>query len=179
MRANILINTDGINQPSVKPAPPDGGATVNLNNQSFVVTISANPSARALSALVRTLRALETKIELHGAGGFNHGHCTRSKLCVLLSQMALDQRELEIASQFTSKIEILSGAILAVDVLPENLFHLGQLSLGTLYVPTALQRISEVGIKDSVSVGHTMSMKLSFISRPKNLIWPSQTPKLG
>ena len=68
MRANISINTDGITQPSVKPAPPDGGATVNRNNQSFVVTISANPSARALSALVRTLRAFETKIELHGAG---------------------------------------------------------------------------------------------------------------
>ena len=90
MRANISINTDGITQPSVKPAPPDGGATVNRNNQSFVVTtISANPSARALSALVRTLRAVETKIELHGAGGLNHGHCTRSKLCVLLSQMAI------------------------------------------------------------------------------------------
>ena len=62
--------------------------------------------------------------------------------------MALDQRELEIAPQFTSKIEILSGAILNIDVLPENLFHLGRLSLGTLYVPTTLQRISEVGIKN-------------------------------
>ena len=179
MRANISINTDGITQPSVKPAPPDGGATVQPNNQSFVVTISANPSARALSALVRTLRAVETKMELHGAGGFNHGHYTRSKLCVLLSQMALDQRELEIAPQFTSKIEILSGALLDIDVLPENLFRLGQLSLGTLDVPTALQRISEVGIENLVSVGQTMSMKLSFIARPDNLIWPSQTPKLG
>ena len=94
MRANISINTDGITQQSVKPVPPDGGATANRNNQSFVGTISANPSARALSALVRTLHAVETKIELHGAGRFNHGHCTRSKSCVLLSQMALDQREL-------------------------------------------------------------------------------------
>lgn len=179
MRANISISTDGITQPSIKPAPPDGGATVKRNNQSFVVTISANPSARALSALVRTLRAVETKMELHGAGGFNHGHYTRSKLCVLLSQMALDQRELEIAPQFTSKIEILSGALLDIDVLPENLFRLGQLSLGTLDVPTALQRISEVGIENLVSVGQTMSMKLSFIARPDNLIWPSQTPKLG
>ena len=118
-------------------------------------------------------------MELHGAGGFNHGHYTRSKLCVLLSQMALDQRELEIAPQFTSKIEILSGALLDIDVLPENLFRLGQLSLGTLDVPTALQRISEVGIENLVSVGQTMSMKLSFIARPDNLIWPSQTPKLG
>ena len=168
MRANISISTDGITQPSIKPAPPDGGATVKRNNQSFVVTISANPSARALSALVRTLRAVETKMELHGAGGFNHGHYTRSKLCVLLSQMALDQRELEIAPQFTSKIEILSGALLDIDVLPENLFRLGQLSLGTLDVPTALQRISEVGIENLVSVGQTMSMKLSFIARPDN-----------
>ena len=103
----------------------------------------------------------------------NHGHYTRSKLCVLLSQMALDQRELEIAPQFTSKIEILSGALLDIDVLPENLFRLGQLSLGTLDVPTALQRISEVGIENLVSVGQTMSMKLSFIARPDNLIWPS------
>ena len=46
-------------------------------------------------------------------------------------------------------------------------------------VPTALQRISEVGIKNLVSVGQTMSMKLSFIARPDNLIWPSQTLKLG
>ena len=68
MRANISISTDGITHPSIKPAPPDGGATVKRNNQSFVVIISANPSARALSALVRTFRAVETKMELHGAG---------------------------------------------------------------------------------------------------------------
>jgi hypothetical protein len=53
------------------------------------------------------------------------------------------------------------------------------LSLGTLDVPSALQRISEVGIKNLVFVGQTMSMKLSFVARPDNLIWPSQTPKLG
>ena len=93
--------------------------------------------------------------------------------------MVPDRRELEIAPQFTSKIEILSGAILDIEVLPQNLFHLGQLSLGTLYVPTALQRISEVGIENLVSVGQTMSMKLSFNARANNLIWPSQTPKRG
>jgi hypothetical protein len=79
MHANISINTDGITQPSVKPEPPDGGASVKRNNQSFVVTISANLSARALLALVRTLRAVETKMELHGTGGYEHGHDTRSK----------------------------------------------------------------------------------------------------
>jgi hypothetical protein len=46
-------------------------------------------------------------------------------------------------------------------------------------VPSALQRISEVGIENLASVGQTMSMKLSFIARSDNLIWPSQTPKLG
>jgi hypothetical protein len=46
-------------------------------------------------------------------------------------------------------------------------------------VPSALQRISEVGIENLAPVGQTMSMKLSFIARPDNLIWPSQTPKLG
>ena len=179
MRANISINEDGITQPSVNATPPNGGASVKRNNKSLIVTISANPSARALSALVRTLRVVETEMELHGAGGYNHGHYTRPKLCILLSQLALDQRELETAPQFTSKIEILSGALLDIDVLPEDLFRLGQLSLGTPDVPTALQRISEVGIKNLVSVGQTMSMKLSFIARPDNLIWPSQTPKLG
>ena len=144
MHANISINTDGITQPLVKPEPPDGGASVKRNNQSFVVTISANPSARALSALVRTLSAVETEMELHGAGGYNHGHYKRPKLCILLSQMALDQRELKTAPQFISKIEILSGALLDIDVLPEILFRLGQLSLGTLDVPSALQRIREV-----------------------------------
>jgi hypothetical protein len=58
--------------------------------------------------------------------------------------MVPDRRELEIAPQFTSKIEILSGALLDIDVLPEILFRLGQLSLGTLDVPSALQRIREV-----------------------------------
>ena len=172
MRANISINTDGITQPSVKATPPDSGTSVKRDNQSFVVTNSANPSARALSALVRTSRAVETKMELHGAGGYEHGHYTRTKLCVLLSQMALDRRELEIAPQFTSKIEILSGALLDVYVLPENLFRLGQLSLGTLDVPSALQRISEVGIENLESVGQTMPVKLSFIARSDNLIWP-------
>ena len=118
-------------------------------------------------------------MELQSAGGYEHGHYTRSKLCVLLSQMALDRRELEIALQLTSKIEILSGALLDIDVLPENLFRLGQLSLGTMGVPSALQRISKIGIENLGSVGQTMSMKLSFIARPDNLIWPSQTPKLG
>ena len=46
-------------------------------------------------------------------------------------------------------------------------------------VPSALQRISKVGIANLAPVGQTMSMKLSFIARPDNLIWPSQTPKLG
>ena len=46
-------------------------------------------------------------------------------------------------------------------------------------MPTTLQRISEVGIENLLSVGQTMSMKLCFIARPNNLIWPSQTPKLG
>jgi hypothetical protein len=38
-------------QPSVKPEPPDGEASVKRNNQSFVVTISANPSACASPVL--------------------------------------------------------------------------------------------------------------------------------
>ena len=179
MRANILINRNGITQPSVNATPPNGGASVKHNNKTLIVTISANPSARALSALVRTLSAVETEMELHGAGGYNHGHYKRPRFCILLSQMALDQRELKTAPQSISKIEILSGALMDIDVLPEDLFQLRQLSLGTLDVPTALQRISEVGIKNLVSVGQTMSMKLSFIARPDNLIWPSQTPKLG
>ena len=121
MRANISINTDGITQPSVKPEPPDGGASVKRGNQSFFVTISANPPARALSASVRTLHTIETKVELHGAGGYDNGHFY--------------------------KVEILSGTLLDIDVLQKNLFRLGQLSFGKLDVPSALQRISEVGIK--------------------------------
>ena len=116
-------------------------------------------------------------MELHRASRLNHSHCTRSKLCVSLSQMALDRRELEIAPQFNGKTEILPGAQLNIHVLPENLFRLEQLSLGTLDVPSALQRISEVGIENLVSVGQTLSMKLSIIARLYNLIWPSQTPK--
>lgn len=46
-------------------------------------------------------------------------------------------------------------------------------------VPSALHRTSEVGIANLAPVGHTMSMKLSFIARLDNLIWPSQTPKFG
>ena len=70
MRANISINTDGITQPSVKPAPPDGGATVNRNNQPFVVTISANPSARAEGEWLATVyqAALTIRQPLHHHG---------------------------------------------------------------------------------------------------------------
>ena len=64
-------------------------------------------------------------------------------------------------------------------MLSVNFFQLVKLSLGTPDVPSALQRISEVGFENLVSVGQTMSIKLSFNARPDNLIWPPQTPKLG
>ena len=51
MCANISINAIGITQPLVNGLPPNGGASLKRNNKSLVVTISANPLARALSAL--------------------------------------------------------------------------------------------------------------------------------
>jgi len=179
MRVHITINADGITKPSVEPTPPDGGAHIKRDNKSFVVTLSANPTALALSVLIRSLRVVETTMELDGKGAFNRGNYTRSQLCIMLSQMALNRRESEFAPYFTSRIEILTGGLLDIDILPQNLLRLGQLSLGSLDVPTALLRASEADIQNLVSIGQTMSMKLSFIARPENLIWPSQTPQLG
>lgn len=122
---------------------------------------------------------IETEMELHRAGGNNHGHYTKSRICILLPQMAHDQRELEIAPQFSGKIETLSDALLDIGVSPEDLIRLGQLTLGALDVPSTLRRITKFDIKSQVSDGQTMSMKLSFIACPNNLIWPSQTPELG
>lgn len=179
MRVHITINADGITKPSVEPTPPDGGAHIKRDNKSFVVTLSANPTALALSVLIRSLRVVETTMELDGKGAFNRGNYTRSQLCIMLSQMALNRRESEFAPYFISRIEILTNGLLDIDILPQNLLRLGQLSLGSLDVPTALLRASEADIQNLVSIGQTMSMKLSFIARPENLIWPSQTPQLG
>ena len=164
MRAHITINADGITQPSVEPKPPDGGAHIKRDNKSLVVTLSANPTATALSVLIRSLRVVETSMELDGAGALNRGNYTRPQLCIMLSQMALNRRESEFAPYFTSRIEILSGGLLDIDILPQNLLRLGQLSLGNLDVPTALLRVSEADIQNLVSIGQTMSMKLSFIA---------------
>lgn len=73
----------------------------------------------------------------------------------------------------------MTGGLLDIDILPQYLLRLGQLSLGSLDVPTALLRVSEADIQNLVSIGQTMSMKLSFIARPENLIWPSQMAQLG
>ena len=59
-RANISINAVGITQLSVKVTPPDGGVSVKRDSKSLIVTILANPSTRALSALVRTRREAQT-----------------------------------------------------------------------------------------------------------------------
>jgi len=179
MRANIAINEDGIIQPSTTPYPPNGGTLVKRTNKLFTVTLSENPTVRALLTLVRTLRAVETKMQLIGAGELNFDHYTRPKICIVLSQMALDRLEAESDYMFTSKIEILTDALLQIDVLPEHLFRLGQLSLGKLDVPTALLKANQAEIKNLVSVGQTMSMKLCFVATPKQAIWPASQPKIG
>jgi hypothetical protein len=162
MRAHITINADGITQPSVEPTPPDGGAHIKRDNKSFVVTLSANPTALALWVLIRSLRVVETTMELDSKGEFNRGNYTRYQLCIMLSQMALNSRESEFAPYFTSRIEILTSGLLDIDILPQNLLRLGHLSLGSLDVPTALLRVSEADIQNLVSIGQTMSMKLRF-----------------
>jgi len=118
-------------------------------------------------------------MELSGAGELNRDDYTRPELCILLSQMALERLEQDYSAEFNSRIEMLRSSLLTMDLLPENLFRLGQLTLGKLDVATALLRVSEADIENLVSVGQTMSMKLSFIALPNDLLWPATTPKIG
>ena len=45
MRAHITINAGVITKHSIEPSPPNGGAQIKRDNQSFFISFLANPSA--------------------------------------------------------------------------------------------------------------------------------------
>jgi len=176
MRANIAINDRGAVLTANGTTPPPGGMLATRLNQNFAITLDRAPTVNALLTLIRTLRAIDTNMELTGAGIFDGTNHTSQTICLPLAQMALRQLEEQNPTAFRSDIEFITPNLLTFDTLPGDLVRLARVRPVVGDVPASLIKIYGAQIKNMALLGQSLSMKLCYIAVPKGLSWPNPPP---
>jgi hypothetical protein len=88
----------------------------------------------------------------------------------------LQRLEDENPGLFKSDIQTVTPNCLTLDMLSDGPLRLARMQLVANDVPASLNKVYDAQIKNLALVGQTLSMKLSFIAVPKNLIWPEPPP---
>ena len=117
-------------------------------------------------------------MSLSGAN-INTSNQTPQDVFITIARMAIKALEAEPDIIFKSHLELFSHANLDKYDLPEELMPLARLNLLGKDVPSALMQVIDANIKNLVSIGQTMSMRLCFLSIPPQFSWPNATIEKG
>lgn len=178
MRSEILINRKGVVQSSKSDIAPKGGVSVILTNQEFSITFDDKLTLPALISLIRTLRSASGTMTLSGSK-LAKSNLTPQNTFLTIAQLALDTLESETDATFKSQLYLFSNANSDKHDLPEDLMLLAHLNLMGKDVPSALMQVVNANVKNLVSIGQTMSMRLCFLSITKKFSWPDANIEKG
>lgn len=178
MRSEILINRIGVVQSSKSDTTPKGGVSVIRTNQEFSITFDDKPTLPALISLIRTLRSASGTMTLSGSK-LAKSNLTPQNTFLTIAQLALDTLESEADATFKSQLDLFSNANSDKHDLPEDLMPLARLNLIGKDVPSALMQVVNANVKNLVSIGQTMSMRLCFLSIPEKFSWPDANIEKG
>lgn len=180
MRAQITINRSGITQASIGKTPPDGGAMARRINGDFQISLHRRASESALINMMRALRAMdhESRMTLH-VGRLISEEMSCQEICLQLSLRALGAIERENEGQVMSNLELYNSENAQAAIKSGNLRRLADLSLAGKDAPAALMEVSAAKIKNLVSIRQSRSMRLYYLTQPKEVDWPANLPEIG